>query len=65
MNSAVNGMNAEGNNAAQAVQAYNTHQQAMFHEISLFGNFPVAQIQQQLATIQATLNQSIDLSSAR
>ena len=40
---------------AQGVQAYNVHQQALNTEVSLVGNYNVAQIQQQLAAIQASI----------
>jgi hypothetical protein len=65
MNIAITGMTTEGNVLAQGLQAYTAHQQALCQELSRFGNFPVAQIQQQLAAIQTTLQTSINLSSAR
>lgn len=51
---AINGMNAEENNIVQSLQAYNGHRQQLHNEITLATNFPVAQILQQLATLQQT-----------
>ena len=61
LNAAVNGMAAEGNNIAQNVQAFNAHQRALNAELSLCANYNVAQIHQQFAAIQASMN----LSNAR
>ena len=52
LQAAVNGMAAAGNNIVQEVQAYNGHQQQLNAELSLCGNFPVAQMQE-LAVIRA------------
>ena len=53
---AVNGITAQGNNIAQNIQTYNAHQQQLATEMSLCANYNVAQIQQQLATVNNTLN---------
>jgi len=65
LNAAVNGMTAQGNIIAQGVQAYNAHQQALNTELSRCGNYNVAQIQQQLTAIQASITQSTDFNSAQ
>jgi hypothetical protein len=64
LRAAVNGMAIEGNRTAQSTQAYNAHQQALTTELSLFGNYNVAQIQQQLTAIQASIAESRALNSA-
>jgi len=67
LQAAANGMTAEGNNIAQNVQTYNAHQQALTTELSLVGNYNVAQVHQQLAGIQAsitTMQASITASTA-
>jgi hypothetical protein len=65
LRAAANGMTAEGNNIAQSLQAYNAHQQALTTELSLCAHYNVAQIQQQLAAIQASINRASDLTSAQ
>jgi len=65
MQAAINGMAAETNNIAQNVQAYNAHQQALNAEVTLCGNYNVAQIAQQLNTIQASVNDIRALGSAQ
>jgi hypothetical protein len=72
LNAAINGMATDGNTITQGLQSFTNHQQALGTELSLFGNTPLGQIHQQLATIQATILtmqttilQLIDLSAAR
>jgi hypothetical protein len=65
MQAAINGMAAQTNNIAQNVQAYNAHQQALNAEVTLCGNYNVAQITQQLNAIQASINRSTALNSAQ
>jgi len=65
MNAAIQGMSAQGTTVAQGMLAYNNHQQALGTELSLFGNITMDQLQQQYAAIQVTLNEILDLSSAR
>ena len=69
LNAAINGMAADSNTIAQGVQSFINHQQALGTKLSLFGNTPLGQIHQQLATMQATMQASIreliDLSAAR
>src|SRR5271163_1989973 len=55
LHAAVNGMTTEGNIIAQGVQAYNAHQQALNTELSLCANYNVAQIHQQLTTMQTNV----------
>jgi hypothetical protein len=55
LQAAVNGMTAAGNAIAQNVQTYNGHQQTLNTELSRCANYNVAQAQQQLATIQASI----------
>lgn len=64
LQAAVNGMTIEGNRMAQSAQAYNAHQQALTTELSLCANYNVAQIQQQLTAIQASIAESRALNSA-
>jgi len=40
---------------AQDLQAYNAHQQQLSAELSRCANYPVAQMQQQLAAIQRSI----------
>jgi hypothetical protein len=56
---------ADGNTIANGFQSLNAHQRALGTELSLFGNITVDQIQQQLATMQASINQLMHLSAAR
>jgi hypothetical protein len=69
LNAAINGMAADGNTIANSFQSLNAHQRALGTELSLFGNTPIGQLQQQLATMQATMqasiNQLMHLSAAR
>lgn len=65
MNAAINGMAADGNNIAQCLQSFTNRQQTLGTELSLFGNIPLGQIHQQLATMQASIHQLLDLSAAR
>ena len=65
LNAAINGMTAESNTITQSVQAYNAHQRALTNELALCGNFPVAQILQQLAAIRADIRELSDVSTAR
>jgi hypothetical protein len=53
---AVNGTTAEGNIVAQSVQTYNAHQQALNTDLPLRANYNVAQIHQQLAAMQASID---------
>lgn len=62
---AVNGITAQGNNIAQNIQTYNAHQQQLATEMSLCANYNVAQIQQQLVTINNTLNRQGAMSNAQ
>jgi hypothetical protein len=64
-NAAIAGLSQAAHNIAQNVQDYNTHQQALNNELLLFGNAPIAQIQEQLANILAAINQGNLLNSAR
>ena len=64
INAVVNGMTASANNMAQDFQAYTAHQQQLNTELSLCANYPVVQIQQQLAAIQQSIQQSAAKSSA-
>jgi len=65
LQAAMNGMTAEGNAIAQSVQMFNGHQQALTTELSLCVNIPVAQVQIQLAGIQASINQLTTLNNAQ
>jgi hypothetical protein len=65
MQAAINEMVAQANNIAQDVQAYNVHQQALNAEVTLCSNYNVAQVAQQLNTIQASINSSTALNSAQ
>jgi hypothetical protein len=53
------------NNMARASQDHNYHQQALGNELLLFGNTPVAQIQQHLTDIRTKIRQGNLLHSAR
>jgi hypothetical protein len=64
-NAAIAGLSQAANDITQNVQDYNTHQQALNNELLLFGNAPIAQIQQQLANILAAVNLGNLLNSAR
>jgi hypothetical protein len=70
LQAAVNGMTAEGNNIVQSVQTYNAYQQALNTDLSLCANYNVAQMQQQLAVMQAnvaairTIQASLDVVNA-
>lgn len=55
MQTAINGMNTEENNIVQSLQAYSGHRQQLHNQMTLATNFPVAQIQQQLAALQQQL----------
>jgi len=55
INAAVAGMTAQGNAISQGVQVYNGHVQQLTTELARCGNFPVAQMQQQLAAIDQSL----------
>ncbi|KIX08820.1 uncharacterized protein Z518_03477 [Rhinocladiella mackenziei CBS 650.93] len=57
---ATNGMTAERNTIAQSAQAYNVHQNRLTDELTLCANYPVGQMQQQLADLQRTLQRSTD-----
>ncbi|KAL2142368.1 hypothetical protein VTI28DRAFT_1260 [Corynascus sepedonium] len=48
-------MTAQGNAISQGVQVYNGHVQQLTTELARCGNFPVAQMQQQLAAIDQSL----------
>jgi hypothetical protein len=69
VNAAINGMAADGNAIARSLQSFTNHQQALGTELSLFGNTPVGQIQQQLASLQAEMRagfrELMDLYAAR
>ena len=65
LQAAVNGMTATGNAIAQNVQTYHAHQQTLNTELSRCGNYNVAGIQQQCAAIQASIADSMALSSAQ
>jgi hypothetical protein len=54
-------MITEGTTIAQSVQAYSAHQQALTTELSLFGNYNVAQ---QLAAIRVDIAQGFAESRA-
>jgi hypothetical protein len=64
-NAAIAGISQAASDITLKVQDFNTHQQALGDELLLFGNAPVAQIQQQLTDILAAINQSNLLNSAR
>ena len=64
-NAAIAGISQAANDIARNVQDYNNHQQALSNELLLFGNAPVAQIQEQLTNILAAINQGNLLNSAR
>ena len=64
LQAAVNGMAAEGNNIAVSAQAFNAHQQTLNTELSLCANYNVAQIQQQLVTLQASITSLATLTTA-
>ena len=64
LQAAVNGMAAEGNNIAVSAQAFNAHQQTLNTELSRCANYNVAQIQQQLVTLQASMTTSTALTTA-
>ncbi|KIX08821.1 uncharacterized protein Z518_03478 [Rhinocladiella mackenziei CBS 650.93] len=49
---AINGMTAEGNTIAQSAQAYNAHNRHLANQLTLCANYPVGQMQQQLAGLQ-------------
>ena len=57
MNTAIAGMTADGAAIAQGAQALANHQQAFSNEIILAANYPVGQVQQQLALILQQLGQ--------
>lgn len=69
LNAAINGMATDGSDIAQSLQSFTTHQQALGTELSLLGNTPLGQIQQQLATLQTTVQANhreiMNLSAAR
>jgi hypothetical protein len=65
MDAAIQGMSAQGTTITQGMLAYNGHQQALNTELSLFRNITIIQVHQQLAAIQVTLNEILDLSAAR
>jgi len=56
LNAAIAGLSQAADHIAENVQGYNTHQQALNNELLLFGNAPIAQIQQQLAKILDAIN---------
>jgi hypothetical protein len=57
MTAAVAGMATEGNNMAQSVQRYNTHQQALGAELDLMGNSPVVQIRRDIHNLGAEMRE--------
>jgi hypothetical protein len=61
---AVNGMTADGNNIAQSFQTYIAHQQALNTELSLCGNYNVAQIHQTLLGLRQDIADLRALNSA-
>jgi hypothetical protein len=65
MTAAVAGMSAEGTRISQNIQTYITHQQALGTELSLFGNLPIINIQQQLTAIQTSIQNVTSFFSAR
>ena len=65
MQAAINAMAAHTNTIAQEVQGYHAQQQALNAEVTLCGNYNVAQITQQLNAIQASINRSQDLNEAQ
>jgi len=58
LQAAVNGMAADRNAIAQRMQTYSAHEQQLTAELSLCANYPVGQMQQQLAQIQQQLVQT-------
>jgi hypothetical protein len=65
LNAAVAGMAADGTAIVQSAQSLANHHQQLSHEVALAVNFPVNQIQQELAAIPATLQTTQDVASAR
>jgi hypothetical protein len=65
MNAAIEGMAVLSSNIVRDVQTFTDHQQALGAELSMLGNLPVAQIQQQLVTMQADIRQLMALCAAR